>query len=133
MGSCRWRGYPKTSTLPALPSRDWHKPVDEDGGSVAVPSPRAQLPGPVQVTGAGSSRFPLPGRGEATGAAPGPLSDDANAMGSDAAHPHLSPGPALTECLKVMMSSLLIRAPLGHAPVLHINHQRPQDSLIWRG
>jgi len=36
-------------------------------------------------------------------------------------HPHLSLGPALTECLKVMMSSLLIRALLGHAPALHIN------------
>lgn len=121
--SCRWRGHLKTSSIPALPSRHWHKPLGEDRGTVPVPGPGAQ-------------RFPLqPGPGEATGCCsrPSPLSGDANATGSDAAHPHLSPGPALRECLKVMMSSLLIRAPLGHAPVLHINHQRPQDSLIWRG
>lgn len=66
--SCRWRGEClKTSTKPASPSRDSLKPLNEDRGTVAVPGPGAQLPGPVQVSLAGSSRFPLPSPGEATG------------------------------------------------------------------
>lgn len=125
--TCRWRGCPKTSTIPALPSSLWMRM--EGLWQCQGHSPQGQCSSVGQE--AAGSLLPCPG--EATGAAPSPLSGSANATGSDAAHPHLSPGPALTECLKVMMSSLLIRAPLGHAPVLHINHQRPQDSLIWRG
>lgn len=65
--SCRWKTCLKTPVVPASPSRDSHEPLNEGRGAVAVPGPGAQLPGPVQVRQAGSSRFPVPGPGEATG------------------------------------------------------------------